>query len=357
MYLVRKRAYARAGLIGNPSDGYHGKTISVIVRNFSAEVVLYEWDSVDIVLAENDRARFSSVYDLARDVRLHGYYGGIRLIKATIKRFVEYCQARGIALHERNFSVRYQTNIPRQVGLAGSSAIIVATLRCLMEFYEVRIPLEAQPTFVLGVEQEELRITAGLQDRVIQVYEGMVYMDFARERRHLVDAVPCYHYEPLDPSLLPPIYLAYHDALSEPTEVFHSNIRERFDRGDEAVVSAMEQFASLAARGREALMAGDVETLGRLINENFDTRRSIYVLPAWQIDMVETARRAGATAKFAGSGGAVVGTYPDEATYARLSADLLAVGSKTVKPRTQAETEHLIVMNPDTADTNGPITV
>ena len=85
MYLVRKRAYARAGLLGNPSDGYHGKTISFSVRNFRAEVVLYEWDSVDIVLAEDDRARFGSVYDLARDVRLHGYYGGIRLIKATIK--------------------------------------------------------------------------------------------------------------------------------------------------------------------------------------------------------------------------------------------------------------------------------
>jgi glucuronokinase len=338
MYLVRRRAYARAGLIGNPSDGYHGKTISIIVRNFSAEVVLYEWDSVDIVLAENDRARFSSVYDLARDVRLHGYYGGIRLIKATIKRFVEYCQARGIALHERNFSVRYQTNIPRQVGLAGSSAIIVATLRCLMEFYDVRIPLEAQPTFVLGIEQEELRITAGLQDRVIQVYEGMVYMDFARERRHLVDAIPCYHYEPLDPSLLPPIYLAYHDALSEPTEVFHNNIRERYDRGDDAVVAAMQHFASLAARGRDALLAGDTATLGRLINENFDTRRRIYSLPAWQTDMVETARRAGATAKFAGSGGAILGTYPDEATYARVAAGLLALGSKTVKPRTQGDT-------------------
>ena len=97
MFLTRKRAYARAGLIGNPSDGYHGKTISISVRNFWAEVVLYEWDSVDIVLAEDDRARFSSVHDLARDVRLHGYYGGIRLIKATIKRFVEYCQARGLA--------------------------------------------------------------------------------------------------------------------------------------------------------------------------------------------------------------------------------------------------------------------
>src|SRR5512138_3963931 len=109
MIIIRKRAYARAGLIGNPSDGYHGKTISISVRNFWAEVVLYEWDTVDIVLAEDDRARFSNVTDLARDVRLHGYYGGIRLIKATIKRFVEYCQARGLVLHGRNFSVRYQT--------------------------------------------------------------------------------------------------------------------------------------------------------------------------------------------------------------------------------------------------------
>src|SRR5512142_3025139 len=107
MIIIRKRAYARAGLLGNPSDGFNGKTISIIVRNFWAEVVLYEWDSVDIVLAENDRARFSSVQDLAKDVKLHGYYGGIRLVKATIKRFVEYCNLRGLVLHERNFSVRY----------------------------------------------------------------------------------------------------------------------------------------------------------------------------------------------------------------------------------------------------------
>ena len=83
MKLIRKRAYSRAGLVGNPSDGYHGKTLAMIVRNFCAEVVLYEWDTLDIVLAENDRARFASIQDLARDVKLHGYYGGIRLIKAA----------------------------------------------------------------------------------------------------------------------------------------------------------------------------------------------------------------------------------------------------------------------------------
>jgi glucuronokinase len=332
MFLTRKRAYARAGLLGNPSDGYHGRTISISVRNFHAEVVLYEWDSVDIVLAEGDRATFRSVQDLARDVRLHGYYGGIRLIKATIKRFVDYCQAQNLLLHDRNFSVRYQTTIPRQVGLAGSSAIIVATLRCLMEFYGVEIPIEAQPSFVLRVEQEELGITAGLQDRVIQVYENLVYMDFDKALERIVAGFTCYEYEPLPPSLLPPLYLAYHVALSEPTEVFHNNIRERFNRGEAAVVDAMRHFGDLARRGRAALLAGDAAELGRLMDENFDTRRRIYTLPPWQVAMVETARACGATAKFAGSGGAILGTYADEAMFERVKQALAGIGSRTFKP-------------------------
>ena len=333
MLIIRKRAYARAGLLGNPSDGYQGKTISFIIRNFWAEVVLYEWDTVDIVLASNDRARFRSVYDLAQDVKMHGYYGGIRLIKATIKRFVEYCQARGITLHNRNFSVRYETNIPRQVGLAGSSAIIVATLRCLMEFYGVDIPLAVQPSFVLAIENEELGISAGLQDRVIQCYEGMVYMDFDLRQEQMIEGFRCYAYEPLDTDWLPPLYVAYNHDFSEPTEVFHNDIRGRYNRGEPEVVNAMRHFADLAAQGREALQTRDVERLSALINENFDTRLNIARLPAWQVQMVETARACGVSAKFAGSGGAIVGTYPDEAAFETLRARMVEIGSSVIKPQ------------------------
>ncbi len=332
MNLIRKRAYSRAGLVGNPSDGYHGKTISVIVRNFYAEVVLYEWDSLDIVLAEDDRARFASVRDLARDVKLHGYYGGIRLVKATIKRFVDYCDAQNIKLHDRNFSVRYQTNIPRQVGMAGSSAIILATLRCLMEFYGVEIPKEVQPSFALPIEREELGIMAGLQDRVVQVYEGVVYMDFDPARERKVQGFPSFHYEPLDPALLPPIYLSYHTDFSEPTEIFHNDIRGRFNRGEPKVVNAMKRCADLAARGREALLRRDYEELGRLLDENFEMRRSIYNLPPWQVEMIEAARRCGASAHFSGSGGAIVGIYRDEVMFRRLSEHLAALHCSTIKP-------------------------
>ncbi len=333
MIIIRKRAYARAGLLGNPSDGYHGKTISLIVRNFWAEAVLYEWDSVDIVLTQDDRARFSSIYDLAKDVKLHGYYGGIRLIKATIKRFVDYCQANNLTLHNRNFSVRYETNIPRQVGMAGSSALIVATLHCLMEFYGIGIPREAQPTLVLSVERDEVGIAGGLQDRVIQVYEGLVYMDFDLGHKRIVGGLATYKYEPMPVNVLPPLYLAYHKSLSEPTEVFHNDIRGRFNRGEEKVINAMKHFAEIAAGGREALLNQDTKRLAELIDENFNTRRSIYNLPPWQIQMVEVARQCDASAKFAGSGGAIIGTYQGEAMYEELCAKLAAIGSCVIKPQ------------------------
>ena len=166
MELIRKKAFARAGLIGNPSDGYHGKTISIGIGNLWAQVSLYEWEQIEIVWSQEDRSRFDSIGQLAEDVVLHGYYGGVRLVKATIKLFVDYCRRENISLHARNFSVRYESNIPRQVGLAGSSAIIIATLRCLMEFYDIEIPLDVQPSLALAVEREELGIGAGLQDRV-----------------------------------------------------------------------------------------------------------------------------------------------------------------------------------------------
>jgi len=48
--------------------------------------------------------------------------------------------------------------------------------------------------------------------------------------------------------------------------------------------------------------------------------------------MVETARSCGASANFAGSGGAIVGTYPDEASYIKLVEEMKNIGCETVKP-------------------------
>jgi glucuronokinase len=310
--IIRTHAYPRAALIGNPSDGYFGKTIAFTFDNFQAEAVLYETPELAILPSERDGSTFRSIHHLADEVRLFGYYGGIRLLKAAIKCFYEYCREHDIQLHDRNFTVRYRSSIPHLVGLAGSSAIITACMRALMHFYDVDIPRPQLANLIRAVENRELGISAGLQDRVAQVYQGLVYMDFDRG---LIERQGYGRYEPLDPALLPPLYVAYRTDLSEGSQVFHNNIRERFERGEAEVVGAMRQWAELTDRARDCLLARDREGLAALMNRNFDLRASLYRISEGNLRLIATARSVGASAKFPGSGGAIVGTYRDDAMF------------------------------------------
>src|ERR1700712_4571329 len=156
--IITAHAHARAGLVGNPSDGYFGKTISFAIRNFKATIHLWESPQFEIVAGHGDLGRFESVEGFLRDVHLHGYYGGMRLIKAAIKRFTDHCWKLGIDLEHRNFTISFDTDIPRLVGLSGSSAIVVGTLRALMEFYKVQVPQHLLPGLALSVEKDELGI-------------------------------------------------------------------------------------------------------------------------------------------------------------------------------------------------------
>ncbi|MBD3267247.1 GHMP kinase [bacterium] len=327
---IETYAYARAGLIGNPSDGYFGKTISISVRNFRARVVCYPSANLEIRESAIDTPVWRSLEDLREYVKLYGYYGGIRLIRAIIKRFADYCDEEGIRLPKRNFTIEYASDIPARIGLAGSSAIVTATLRALMQFYEVDIPKEIQPNIILSAEKEELGIGAGLQDRVIQVYENAVYMDFDKDQ---LETKGYGVYEPLDPALLPPIYIAYDTKLSEGSEVFHNNIRERFDQGDPIVVNAMKQFAQFAEDAKNALRDGKKDKLGELINQNFDLRSSLYHLRETDLQLVNTGRSIGATSKFAGSGGAVIGTYEDESMLLQLKEAYEKIGAQVIVPQ------------------------
>jgi len=327
--IITTHAYARAGLVGNPSDGYFGKTISFIIRNFKATVKLWESPHFEIVPTHGDFARFETVDSFLRDVKLHGYYGGLRLQKATVKKFHEYAATNDIELHERNFTLSFESDIPRLVGLAGSSAIICATLRALMRYYEITIPKEVLPSLILSVEKEELCIQAGLQDRVIQTYEGIVYMDFDR---NLIEGRGYGEYAELKPAKLPPLYVAFDPDRAEISDVPHRNLRELFNRGDATVVGAMQKYRDLTDRGRDALMSGDWDELHKILNANFDLRRQIMPIAPENLRMVEVARSTGASAKFAGSGGAICGTYRDGRQYQELVDALAAIRCTVLRP-------------------------
>jgi len=327
--IITQRSYPRAALLGNPSDGYHGKTIAFPFDNFFAEVKLWETPELEILPAEYDTNVFNSIFDLAKDVKLYGYYGGIRLLKAAVKRFHDHSSENGIQLNNRNFTIRYRSDIPYKLGLAGSSAIITACVNALMIFYGVEIPKPILANLVLSVEKNELEIMAGLQDRVVQAYESPVFMDFNKE---LMERQGFGDYKTLDRKLFRNIYIAYRTDLAEGSEVVHNNFRERYNFGDPDVHAAIKEWAELTVKGMDALKKGDMIQLAGYINRNFDLRKSVMNISDKNIQMVETARSVGASAKFTGSGGAIIGTYENDQMYDRLVKTLNGLNIHVLKP-------------------------
>lgn len=330
--IIRTVAYPRAALVGNPSDGYHGKTIAFVFDNYSAEVMLYETPELEILASRRDYTRFDSLEAMHKDIEQFGYYGGIRLLKAAGKKFFEYCKMHGLVLENKNFTIRYNSDIPNRLGLAGSSAIITAAMRAMFKFYGLTIDAGHLANLVLSTERDELGIPAGLQDRVAQAYNTPVFMDFDKE---FMDEYGVGKYQPIAIPEELNLYVAYRTDLAEGSEILHSRLRDDYDSGKPAVLDAMKEWASLTEQVASALKNRDFELISKALDRNFDLRCEVCAdsISPKNRNMVEIARRCGASAKFTGSGGAIIGTYQDEEMFRKMKEEFSKSTVELIKPR------------------------
>jgi glucuronokinase len=318
--IIETNSYPRAAVIGNPSDGYFGKTIAFVFSNFGAKVQLYQTPDLEIKPQRLDGTSFKNMKGLVEDINFAGYYGGMRLIKGVIKVFYEYCTKNNISLASKNFTIQYNSNIPLRLGLAGSSAILSASLKALCLFYKIYIAPATFANLVLSVENNELGISAGLQDRVAQAFEKPIFMNFDKE---IMEKQGYGDYKVLHTDNFPPFYIAFRKNLSEGTEILHNNLKARFDIGEKKVLQAMERWGQITEEFKTALLENNRKSMHELINENFDLRKELVPISSGNIEMVDLARSVGASAKFTGSGGAIIGTYENEETYSKLK-DLMS---------------------------------
>lgn len=329
--IITTHAYPRAALIGNPSDGYYGKTIAFVFDNYRATVMLYETPELCFIPSSRDYAEFDDLADLDSKICSYGYYGGIRLLKAAARKFYLYCREYGITLPRRNFTIRYESDIPNRLGLAGSSAIITAAMRAMFEYYELTIPPAELANLVLVTERDELSIPAGLQDRVAQAYNTPVFMDF--DRSHMEK----YGYGIYQAIEMPDnlnFYVGFRTDLAEGSEILHSRLRDDYNAGHPKVLAAMQEWANLSDRMKTALEKRDKATVAQLIDRNFDLRCEVCSgsISAKNRRMVELARECGASAKFTGSGGAIIGTYENEAMFENLCSTLKKYNVDIIRP-------------------------
>ncbi len=167
MTAVRAHAFARAGLVGNPSDLYGGAGIGFTFDAFRAEVELA------------DAAEWSCPSPL-----------------------LEAALAEAADLEQPPGAFRFTSDVPRQAGLAGSSAIVIAALRALAARAGGALPPSELAERAWRAENERLGIRSGPMDRLVQAHGGLLRMDFAMPFAPGACAA-------LDPAALPPLLLAW----------------------------------------------------------------------------------------------------------------------------------------------------
>jgi glucuronokinase len=280
-------AYARAALAGNPSDGYGGAVLAVTLPGWRAEA-----EAVATGEANADPPN--------------------ALVEATERRFAQ-------TFGTGRAAVRWRTAIPQRVGLGSSSALAIAVIRSLRTLHGVELEPAETAELALAVETEELGIVAGLQDRVVQSYGGLVFMEFGAEGR----------YEPLDARLLPKLVIAWREDAAADSSGVHESLRGRYRRGVPEVCAGMERLADAAREAREALLAGDHQRFAECVDATFNTRAKMLELDSRCVAMVMAARGAGAAANYTGSGGAIVAVCRDDAHAAEVARALERTGCAT----------------------------
>jgi glucuronokinase len=286
-------ALARAALAGNPSDGYGGAVLALALpaRRASARA----WRTG------------AAVVDPPSE-----------LVTATVARFAaEHASAARAAT-----GVTWETTIPRAVGLGGSSAIVIAVLRALGSLWSVTLKPMAMAQLALSIEVDDLGIAAGLQDRIAQTHAGLTLMDFGSPGPATV--------RPLDAARLPPLLVAWQADSGGHSGDVHAPLRDRHADGEPVVLEAMRALTCAAHDSAQAIADGDHAAFCAGVDASFEARRSMLALDPRHVEMIETARAAGAAANYAGSGGAIVAVCADPAQRARVRDALARISCQTL---------------------------
>ncbi len=279
---------ARINVLGNPSDANEGDfaTISAAVELRASAII----ESATHIILEMLPGR-----DLAPDCRLEfplgktplPYDGQLNLLKGAINRLHAYSPEFREKVADQGFHIATWSEVPRQSGLGGSSLFVLLTLAGLRALYDLEPRLHND--YILSeltqrVEGKELGIACGFADRYVPLFGGLAYLDYrGKLHHHDINQEPYVTYERLDNRMTASLehalpLVAISTGIQHDSGDVHGRMRPRYLLEHDAwagrggppppMVCFMSAAWETAWRGKIALLQGDLETFGKLMNEN-----------------------------------------------------------------------------------------
>jgi galactokinase/mevalonate kinase-like predicted kinase len=311
---IRASAPGRCGIVGNPTDIYGGSVLSCSVPQ-RAQVTIEDSSVLTLVtrgqelllLTSDDFIRHNDYFDLPKAALRHLHMTGIPL------------------------RIEYDSDIPFQAGLSGSTALLAALVAALLEYRGQSFSLHYFAEYIRSLELNRMGVMCGYQDAYMVTFGGLNFMDFRdKEYYRPVDEELFATVEALTSPVQPLPFVLAHTGVQRLSSAVHRPLRQRWEDGEEAVVNGYKQIAAMARQGKRAFLKGDWETLGRLMNENHAIQRELGGSGPDNERLIAAALDAGALgAKLsgAGRGGTIIALHPDPQA---LAAQLVAAGAELV---------------------------
>jgi D-glycero-alpha-D-manno-heptose-7-phosphate kinase len=291
---VIARAPLRISLVGGGTDFPHwfdehgGAVLSTTIDHY-AEVTVH--------LRADERISIRSIdfgHLVAYEVDARPVYDGVMdLPKAALARI-------GV---RRGLDVDIRSDAPPGSGLGGSSALVTAVVAALAAFDGRSMTANELARTSYAIERDDLGIAGGWQDHYATAFGGINLLEFATDGVRVTPArVDGGVLDELGANLM----LCYTGRARTNTGLIDAQVR-LYAEGREETIQGMKQLQALAYEMRDALEHGDVEAIGPMLQQAYESKKRMnpHIAEGTPIEeLFAAARRAGASGgKICGAGG------------------------------------------------------
>ncbi len=297
--LIRSKAPLRLGLAGGGtdvspySDLYGGAILNATINRY-ALATIRPCDNGKIVFRSEDKGE-TVVCEAAQSLPPDGK---LDLLKGIYNRIVRDYTGKSLS-----FELTTWVDAPPGSGLGSSSTLVTAVLAAFVEW--LRLPLGEYDLAWLAycIERLDLGYSGGKQDQYAATFGGVNFMEFYKDDKVIVNPLR------IRSDILNELAMnmvLYYTGTSRLSSVIIEKQQDNIRRGEEVRLEAMHKTREMATLMKEALLKGELTTIGELMHEAWQYKKQMAdgISNAVIDDLYDTARKAGALGgKISGAGG------------------------------------------------------
>lgn len=297
--IFRSKAPLRIGLAGGGtdvspySDLFGGAILNATISLFAyAHIEPSEGEKIILEAADrNEKAEFCLNQDLPINGKLDllkGVYNRVRSELTEIK---------------TGFRLTTFVDAPAGSGLGTSSTLTVAILGAFAEWKRIALGDYDFAHYAYQIERNDLQFAGGKQDQYAATFGGVNFMEFYKEDKVIVNPLrikPEYLNE-----LQNNLVLFFTETSRSSAVIINEQVKNVKLKNTESI-AAMHQLKVQAGMMKEALLKGELDKIGEILDLGFREKRKMAKnISNPEIDEIyDEAKKAGASGgKISGAGG------------------------------------------------------